>query len=71
MGTDVPVETPGAQGWKLRLPPSTLSQNGKGLWGQAKGSQDSGDKLAGHLFNVCASFPNDVLVKLFEDGNRN
>lgn len=24
-----------------------------------------------YLFDICAAFPNDVLVELFEDGNRN
>lgn len=24
-----------------------------------------------YLFDICTAFPNDVLVELFEDGNRN
>lgn len=42
----------------------------QGLVVQGKKSQGSGDTLASYLFNVCPSFPNDVLVKLLEDWNR-
>lgn len=39
--------------------------------GQGSGQGGQGRGVGGHLFNVCTSFTDDVLVELFEDRNRN